>query len=656
MFRFSILLRLFWISVGLSLCSSLLSTPYAKCQASITPVTGFHGDDDPFEKQGTLKVISAAAPITGLSGARATVEVECDEPSDLMAAASSLFGMPLGPSLGFKIGITGANLDIVTTSSVHTTPNLFGPPSRYSTEDRVVDLKLRFDAEDKIEPGPKATDSHHIEFSYYAPEHADEAQRLLMGFSANGQKVALSLNLHEKPLKNVISQCHALKVEQARAREEAQKARILKEAATHLGHPDGMPCTAVARQDIALKYWNKNSTDIVALDDSEARIKTGATLNTLQPNKNTIPSDQTMVVVLRSKDDQNFPRYVIGFAPTSALDMKCDERMVAAEAKAAEEKKEADLAAKEKPVKAMIAYLGLGPVPSGAKSDFAIYVKTKAAVHGYMYDNGYSSGVQVQRGQPSGRIDPAIESTVVESAFKDKGVVGTETTCSLVGPYVGNAEILFGKKYVFAYCPFFPQGAFLPVDALDYSTKAAWNDRKPGTTATDGPPAAANIPLFSAQPIRSGPPTNDVQTKGAWTDPQTKLIWTSRDNGADVDWPHAQQYCQSLQAGGLGGWRLPSLEELKGLYDKSSSQTTPPSQTLVVHMGGRFGKVPAGTVWTVHIRGGIHLDAPTVWTNHRDSFSNIQIANNFSFDDGKDRDTQPDSSGLMRCLCVHGPS
>ncbi|HEY1211271.1 MAG TPA: DUF1566 domain-containing protein [Terracidiphilus sp.] len=54
-----------------------------------------------------------------------------------------------------------------------------------------------------------------------------------------------------------------------------------------------------------------------------------------------------------------------------------------------------------------------------------------------------------------------------------------------------------------------------------------------------------------------------------WTDPATGLMWTSRDNGDDVTNQEASNYCQNLSLGGYSGWRLPTINELKSIYNES---------------------------------------------------------------------------------------
>jgi hypothetical protein len=59
-----------------------------------------------------------------------------------------------------------------------------------------------------------------------------------------------------------------------------------------------------------------------------------------------------------------------------------------------------------------------------------------------------------------------------------------------------------------------------------------------------------------------------------WTDPDTKLTWAKKDNGSDTSWEQASDYCTKLQLAGYNDWRLPTIEELHGIYDSSVSIRT----------------------------------------------------------------------------------
>jgi Protein of unknown function (DUF1566) len=57
----------------------------------------------------------------------------------------------------------------------------------------------------------------------------------------------------------------------------------------------------------------------------------------------------------------------------------------------------------------------------------------------------------------------------------------------------------------------------------------------------------------------------DTTQISAWVDQTTKLAWLEKDNGTDVNWHEADNFCQSK----YGGWRLPNIDELKALYGLS---------------------------------------------------------------------------------------
>ena len=68
-----------------------------------------------------------------------------------------------------------------------------------------------------------------------------------------------------------------------------------------------------------------------------------------------------------------------------------------------------------------------------------------------------------------------------------------------------------------------------------------------------------------------------IDAEGVITDSRTGLQWHVGPN--NVDWDEAESYCQNLNVAG-GGWRMPTLEELRGLYtggeNWDSHQSLPP--------------------------------------------------------------------------------
>ncbi len=47
------------------------------------------------------------------------------------------------------------------------------------------------------------------------------------------------------------------------------------------------------------------------------------------------------------------------------------------------------------------------------------------------------------------------------------------------------------------------------------------------------------------------------------------LMWAAEDNGEDIDWKDAKRYCDDFEGGGYKDWRMPTLDELESLYDRS---------------------------------------------------------------------------------------
>jgi hypothetical protein len=54
---------------------------------------------------------------------------------------------------------------------------------------------------------------------------------------------------------------------------------------------------------------------------------------------------------------------------------------------------------------------------------------------------------------------------------------------------------------------------------------------------------------------------------GTVTDTKTDLMWLSNDNTAPISWPNSVEYCKNIRTGGYTDWRVPTLSELKSLYD-----------------------------------------------------------------------------------------
>ena len=56
---------------------------------------------------------------------------------------------------------------------------------------------------------------------------------------------------------------------------------------------------------------------------------------------------------------------------------------------------------------------------------------------------------------------------------------------------------------------------------------------------------------------------------GTVLDRGSGLMWVDGDNGFDIDWQDATRYCENYRGGGYTDWRMPTQDELAGLYDKA---------------------------------------------------------------------------------------
>jgi len=58
---------------------------------------------------------------------------------------------------------------------------------------------------------------------------------------------------------------------------------------------------------------------------------------------------------------------------------------------------------------------------------------------------------------------------------------------------------------------------------------------------------------------------------GTVMDAKSGLMWAAKYSGRDVTWQEAMEYCENYLGGGYKDWRMPTLDELAGLYDRDKS-------------------------------------------------------------------------------------
>ena len=108
---------------------------------------------------------------------------------------------------------------------------------------------------------------------------------------------------------------------------------------------------------------------------------------------------------------------------------------------------------------------------------------------------------------------------------------------------------------------------------------------------------------------------------GTVLDTKTNLMWAEKDNGSTLNWVFAKSYCESYRGGGYKDWRMPTQDELAGLYDKAIDNKTDNERTA-------------------HLTKLIHLTSGSIWTSessvlpHASDVSNADTAYIFIFTRG----------------------
>jgi len=114
---------------------------------------------------------------------------------------------------------------------------------------------------------------------------------------------------------------------------------------------------------------------------------------------------------------------------------------------------------------------------------------------------------------------------------------------------------------------------------------------------------------------------------GTYLDRTTGLTWAAADNGASATASQAARYCRTLTLGGFTDWRLPDIEELRGLFGGTADSN------------GR------------HVAGPIRVTG-WAWSSTPGQQPGEQWA--FDFGDGGRASAVTGDSGLNRALCVRG--
>ena len=121
---------------------------------------------------------------------------------------------------------------------------------------------------------------------------------------------------------------------------------------------------------------------------------------------------------------------------------------------------------------------------------------------------------------------------------------------------------------------------------------------------------------------------------GTVTDRNTGLMWAAKDNGSDINWSDAKRYCENYRGGGYDNWRMPTEDELTGLYDPS--------------MGYIPSCAPSGDTDKVYLTNLITLSCRAVWVSETSGSNAVYVG----FYGGTRYLDSPSESGTLRALPV----
>jgi hypothetical protein len=105
---------------------------------------------------------------------------------------------------------------------------------------------------------------------------------------------------------------------------------------------------------------------------------------------------------------------------------------------------------------------------------------------------------------------------------------------------------------------------------------------------------------------------------GTTTDTKTGLMWAAKDNGSNINWANAKSYCENYRGGGYTDWRMPTQDELAGLYDTSKTYQSDCRYLF-------------NSKWDTHLTELIRLTCPCLWASE----TRGSAAANFYFNEGK---------------------
>ena len=91
-------------------------------------------------------------------------------------------------------------------------------------------------------------------------------------------------------------------------------------------------------------------------------------------------------------------------------------------------------------------------------------------------------------------------------------------------------------------------------------------------------------------------------SNGTVLDTSTNLMWAAKDNGVDINWQSAKAYCENYRGGGYTDWRMPTQDELAGLYDASKSRQGACNRSYSINVVTELVNITCFAYWASETR------------------------------------------------------
>jgi len=90
---------------------------------------------------------------------------------------------------------------------------------------------------------------------------------------------------------------------------------------------------------------------------------------------------------------------------------------------------------------------------------------------------------------------------------------------------------------------------------------------------------------------------------GTVLDTRTGLMWAAKDNGSGINWANAKSYCENYRGSGYSDWRMPTQDDLAGLYDAGKSRPAACNTSYSIHVATELIDITCFAPWASETRG-----------------------------------------------------